>query len=552
MAADRADPEPALHDPLNDEQTPLLKRGSGDSVEATVPVSFRRGAAILLSMGTLTFIQAINMSMMTTAQSQIATDLNAFGDTTWFNSALMIAMSTITPLAGRLTQIFTPRVYVLFSCVVLAIGLFITAAAQKLSVFLAGRALTGIGAGGLMVTGIILTLDLVHKKRRGIFIGMVNFGMTIGVSLGAVLAGLIVPTLGWRFLFWVQAPTPLVLGPMLFFAIPSHPHYEPEDSKTSSLLQKLKSVDYAGAFTLAISIFLLLFSLASPRIPITPIFVSVVFFAAFWVIESKFTTEPIVPTSVLKTRSVLLTCLAALAAMTARWAVLFYSPVYTMAVRGWSPASAGLILTPTNAGFGIGGLLVGWLHIRHGESYYWSNIIVYLLFAFSTLLLFALSTTTSSAVAYIFSMFINGFSVGASMNYTFAHILHLTRPEVHYIVTALVGMSRGFAGSFGAAMGGGFFQRELKAGLEDGFSKHGLRGEEGLVHKLLGSPALVGTLAGIEKEVAVLSYERAIKMLLLGGFVILIGAAIAQAGTGWTPPTEGDEGQEDENFHGRD
>jgi MFS family permease len=103
----------------------------------------------------------------------------------------------MTPVAGRLAQIFTPRNYVLFSCVLLAIGLFITAAAPKLSVFLLGRAVSGTGAGGLMVTGIILTLDLVNKKRRGVFIGIVNFGMTIGVSLGAVLAGLIVPKLGW-------------------------------------------------------------------------------------------------------------------------------------------------------------------------------------------------------------------------------------------------------------------------------------------------------------------------------------------------------------------
>ena len=119
------------------------------------------------------------------------------------------------------------------------------------------------------------------------------------------------------------------------------------------------------------SIFLLLFSLASPKIPVTPIILSFVVFAAFWIIESRFAAEPIVPTEVLKARSVSLTCLAALLAMTARWAVLFYTPVYAMVVRGWSPASAGLILTPTNIGFGFGGLLVGWLHIRHGESYYW-------------------------------------------------------------------------------------------------------------------------------------------------------------------------------------
>lgn len=133
-------------------------------------------------------------------------------------------------------------------------------------------------------------------------------------------------------------------------------------------------------------------------------------------------------------------------------------------------------------------------------------------------------------------MLIDGAAIGASMNYTFAHILFLTKPEVHYIVTALVGMSRGFAGSFGSAMGGGFFQRELQSGLEDGFARHGVQGEEALVRKLLGSPALVSGLRGVEKVVAVESYERAIKMLFLGGFVIMIFASVAQAGTGWTAP----------------
>ncbi|OJI99767.1 hypothetical protein ASPVEDRAFT_39141 [Aspergillus versicolor CBS 583.65] len=541
MAARReSDAEAILEQASHDEQTPLIRHDS-DSTEpptAPVPLSFRRGLTILLTMGALIFIQAINMSMMTTAQSQIAADLDAFDDTTWFNSAFMIAASCTTPIAGRLAQIFTPRVYVLFSCILLAIGLLITAAAPSLPVFLLGRALSGTGAGGLMVTGIILTLDLVHKKRRGIFIGVVNFGMTFGVSLGAVLAGLVVPVLGWRIIFWVQSAATLVLGPALFFAIPSRSQHEPGATKAAFLLQKLKNVDYAGALTLALSIFLLLFSLASPKIPIMPIGLSLVLFAVFWIIESKFTTEPIVPTEVLKARSVMFTCLAALAAMTARWSVLFYSPVYAMAVRGWSPASAGLILTPTNAGFGVGGLLVGWLHIRHGEGYYWSNVIVYLLFAFSNLLLVALSTQTSHTAIYVTAMFVNGFAIGASMNYTFAHILYLTKTEVHYIVTALVGMSRGFAGSFGSAMGGGFFQRELKAGLEDGFARHGLSGKEGLVRKLLGSPALVRSLTGAEREVATQSYEHAIRMLLFGGFVIMVVASLVQAGTGWAPPPE--------------
>lgn len=119
-----------------------------------------------------------------------------------------------------------------------------------------------------------------------------------------------------------------------------------------------------------LSVVLMLSSLASPQIPLWPIPVSLLLFGLFILIESKWASEPVLPVRLLRNRSVLLTCVAALGMMMARWAVLFFTPVYAIAVRGWSPASAGLILVPTNAGFGAGGLLVGWLHIRKARSYY--------------------------------------------------------------------------------------------------------------------------------------------------------------------------------------
>ena len=101
------------------------------------------------------------------------------------------------------------------------------------------------------------------------------------------------------------------------------------------------------------------------------IVLSFVAFVAFVVIEeSEFTTEPIVPVGILRTRSVLLTCSAAMGLMITRWGVLVFAPVYVMAVQGWSPVSAGSILIPTNGGFAVGGILVGWIHIRKAKSYY--------------------------------------------------------------------------------------------------------------------------------------------------------------------------------------
>lgn len=106
-------------------------------------------------------------------------------------------MSSITPLTGRLSEIFTPRLYVVFSSTLLAIGLFITAAAATLPVFLLGRAVAGCGSGGLLSIAVILVLDLASPKRRGLWIGFINAGYTIGVASGAVLAGVITPSLGW-------------------------------------------------------------------------------------------------------------------------------------------------------------------------------------------------------------------------------------------------------------------------------------------------------------------------------------------------------------------
>lgn len=115
---------------------------------------------------------------------------------------------------------------------------------------------------------------------------------------------------------------------------------------------------------------LLLFGLSSLKIKASPIILSGAAFALFIFVEGYHAKNPIIPVTLLKSRGVLLTSIANLGLMTARWTVLFYTPIYSEAVRLWSPATAGVILVPTNAGFAFGGLLAGWIHIRKAGSYY--------------------------------------------------------------------------------------------------------------------------------------------------------------------------------------
>jgi hypothetical protein len=281
---------------------------------------------------------------------------------------------------------------------------------------------------------------------------------------------------------------------------------------------------------------LFLLGLSGPSILVTPLILSGLALPVFILNEIYIAKDPVIPITVLRSRATLLSCLATVGFMMARWSILFYTPVYALAVRNWKPAVAGSILIPTNAGFATGGLLAGVFHIKRDGSFYMHSVVSMMLFPLTLLVLAFISTAESSWGLYVLMVFCNGALAGASLNYTLVHLLHLTLPDIHPIVLSLLGTFRGFAGSFGSAIGGGFFSRVLHKSLMDGFADSGPDDKSKLIRTLLGSPATVGTLHGKEKEVAVHAYENAVKALFLGAVGLAVVVTFVQAATGWNAP----------------
>ncbi|KAF2091010.1 putative MFS multidrug transporter [Saccharata proteae CBS 121410] len=532
MAAERQDPS---------EASPLLQPSSNSSVTATdnapadEKISVYRGVAIVASLGVIMFLQACNFSLLTTTQSAIAVDLDAFEKASWFTSAYLVPMSSITPLAGRLSQIFSPRTCIFVASILFSAGGLVAAFATSLTWFLTGRALTGVGGAGILSIAIIIVLQVAGHKNRGLYLGCINTIITSGVSLGAVLGGAIEPRLGWRAVFWLQTPFAVAAGICIFFSIPHTLGGAKAGSDLRNFKQKLAQIDYLGAVTLTGSITSLLLALAGRTILILPLILFFVLLATFILTEVYVASDPIVPVTILKSRGTLFTCLATVGFMMARWSVLFYTPVYAIAVRGWAPAAAGSILIPTNAGFGSGGLLAGWLHIRRPGSFYLPTLISMTLFPLTLLSLAFTSTASASPVLYVLCTFLNGLTTGAAINYTLVHALHLTPSTTHFIVTSLIATFRGFAGSFGSAVGGGIFGRLLRHSLNQNFAGHGLKGKaiKELIRRLTGSPALVAKLEGVEREVAVQGYEDALRGLFLAMVGLSLVMVFVQAATGW-------------------
>ncbi len=71
--------------------------------------------------------------------------------------------------------------------------------------FIVLRALYGIGMGGEWGVGASLAMEVAPKRWRGILSGILQSGYSIGYLLAAVAARFILPSFGWRWMFWVGA-----------------------------------------------------------------------------------------------------------------------------------------------------------------------------------------------------------------------------------------------------------------------------------------------------------------------------------------------------------
>ncbi|KAL7932263.1 MFS general substrate transporter [Trichoderma chlorosporum] len=519
-------------------------------------VGFARGTAIGFSLFVLIFIHSTNMSGLTMIQGSLAADLRAPSLAMWFTTSYLIAMSSLTPLAGRLAAIFSPRAVVPPSVALFALGSLAASQARSFAGFVAGRAVMGAGAAGVVVMAVVFVVELAGKEARGVMIGFVNAAFTMGVSVGAAVYGVLHPVVGWRPLFWFQTPLAIAAGIGLYLSLPDSMSSSPaeQDGKPIPLRRKLASIDYLGAILLTLTIVLFLYSLAGDIHP-APLILSLFSLLAFVAVEFRLAANPIIPLSVLSSRGVLLSCLAQLGLITARWSILFYTPVFMLAVRASPAAAAGSVLVATNLGSSLGGLAIGWLHIRRAGSYYASQLLSLALFAATVASLAAISRPATPSLVFVAAVCLDGVATGVALNYALVHVLHLSHPSTEYVTTSLLATFRGFGGSFGTSLGGGIFYRVLRGRLVDGFLALDGTAElaparRKLVDRLLGSPELVwhgDVLAPQERSIAVDGYADAIRGVWQAAAVLALLVIAVQAAAGWTSPREEAERRQHED-----
>ena len=132
--------------------------------------------------------------------------------TPWSMSIVAIYLATMAAfqlLAGRCSDIFDAIDIVIYGVVIFTIGSFVCAIAGSLDIILVGRGIQGIGAAMITASFGAIVLLYTPKEKIGTTLGSILMVMSVGVTIGAPLGGILAQHFSWRLVFVINIPIAL-------------------------------------------------------------------------------------------------------------------------------------------------------------------------------------------------------------------------------------------------------------------------------------------------------------------------------------------------------
>jgi EmrB/QacA subfamily drug resistance transporter len=298
--------------------------------------------AIVLGIMLAMFLGALDQTIVATALPTIGRHFGDLGDLSWVVTAYLLTGTAVTPLYGKLSDIHGRRGMMLIAIVVFVAGSLACALAPSMTALILGRALQGLGGGGLMALSQTIIADIVSPRERGRYQGYIAAVFATSSVGGPVLGGFLTQHIDWSLIFWINLPLGLAALAMtsnVLKRVPFHPRKHRLDLIGAALM-----VAAAVALLLALSWGGRKFDWISG--PIGSLLLTSTMLWGLFGLRLMMAREPFLPLAVLANPVVRCAALAGACAMATLVGMTIFVPLYFETVLHLSASQSGMALIP--------------------------------------------------------------------------------------------------------------------------------------------------------------------------------------------------------------
>jgi len=488
-----------------------------DGTTTSDPATKRSILLLFAGLMVTMLLSALDQTIFSTALPTIVGELDGVNHMLWVTTAYILAATIMMPVYGKLGDLIGRKGLFIGAISIFMAGSIIGGLAPDMTWLIVGRAVQGLGGGGLMILSQAIIADVVPARERGRYMGAIGGVFALASVAGPLLGGWFTESIGWRWAFWMNLP----LGALAIFAavmllkLPKNTRGKP-------------TIDVAGMVLLAIASTAIVLVTTwggtqydwDSLIILGLIALAIVAGFSFVMVE-RAAAEPIMPLHMFKERNFVLTTASGLITGIAMFGALAYMPTYLQMVTGVNATQAGFLMIPMMGAMLVTSIVAGQLVSRTGR-YKWLPLTGSFVIATGLALL---STMTPDLPIWILCSYlaVMGLGLGMSMQ-MLVLIVQNTFPNAQVgTATSSNNYFRQIGASIGTAVVGSLFVARLTE-LLDTRLPAAAAGATGDTNSL--TPAAVRDLPDAVREIIVGAYNDSLAPVFLYMVPLVLVSAV--------------------------
>ncbi|TNY17839.1 ABC transporter [Rhodotorula diobovata] len=239
----------SVADKSTTEDGPVGAAGPPGSPDTSAHLRGKKLAVVFAAMLLCLLLVALDQTILATALPRIASDFDAFDKQGWVSSSFILTQTATILWWGQVLRIYPAKWSLIVAVVVFEVGSAICGGAQNVMALIWGRAISGVGAGGIFIAMLQIIAQVTALEDRPKLFS--SFGAVFGISsvIGPLIGGALTDHATWRWCFLINLPVGAVSIVACVFLLKSTLPLgaDPNDRTTRGILRQTARMDWLGA-----------------------------------------------------------------------------------------------------------------------------------------------------------------------------------------------------------------------------------------------------------------------------------------------------------------